>query len=201
MTYRKRRVWILFFAFSLLIAACGGGGDEGAADQSPSTTQPPAGDAPDQPESTAPSDEPADEPKDEPGSFDENKAIVTVGDKTYEFDADVAIVGRCEPNFFGAFWVNGTGADDPGTGLNMLIIPEEAVNHEETSTITVNLTDSEGRKWRADEDGGEGANAGESRVTSFTIDGNKVSGTASFVDTYGTDGATAEGTFTATCPG
>ena len=200
MTDRKQYAWILLLVLGLLTAACGGGGDDATADSNPSPTTSPSNEASDQPGTTAPADEPADKPADEPGSSsDGNKGVVTIGDQTYEFDADASIVGRCEPDFFGAFWFIGTGPD--GTGLGMLIIPEEAVNHSETSTITVNLKDSEDRNWRADEDGGEGATAGEGSVTSFTVDGNTVSGTASFVDTYGPDGATAEGTFTATCSG
>ncbi len=70
----------------------------------------------------------------------------------------------------------------------------------ETSRISVNLKDAEGRDWNADEVGGQGVTAGDSQVDLFTIDGNSVIGTASFVDIYAGDGATAQGTFAATCP-
>ena len=42
--------------------------------------------------------------------------------------------------------------------------------------------------------------AGTSQVDSFTIDGTTATGTASFVDIYAGDDATAQGAFEVTCP-
>jgi len=194
MRHGNRHRWIPLLLVGLLVTACGGS----TASSSEPLTPTDAGGGP---VSTPAGNPPGGEPTaNTPPSGDENRATVTIGDRTYEFDATANIVGRCNPDFFGAFWVAGAGVDDPSIVLNLLLIPEDAVNHEETSTITVNAQDAEQHKWRADEDGGEGAQPGESRVTSFEINGNSISGTASFVDTYSQDRPTAEGTFTATCP-
>jgi hypothetical protein len=125
--------------------------------------------------------------------------VITVGDSRYEFDVEIAgPIGRCEPDFFGAFWVI-TGSADGTSGLEMFIVPDGNSNHDETSRVAVNLNDSEGRDWRADADGGAGTPEGESQVDSFAIDGTTLSGTASFIDVCAGDGATAQGTFEATC--
>lgn len=125
---------------------------------------------------------------------------MTIGDSRYDYDVEMSVVGRCEVDFFGAFWVIASPADGSNGGLEMFIVPNGNPNHDETSRVSVNLKDAESRDWHADEDGGQGAAAGESRVESFTIDGTSVSGTASFVDIYTGDGATAQGTFEASCP-
>lgn len=202
MTIRQMTAFVL--AFALVFASCGGGDDGSeptttAAGGSETTTTaldtteaPAATTAP--PETEPPSDD------GETPSGDANKATVTVGDTTYEFDVEASIVGRCDPDFFGAFWVIAAATDGTNGSLEMFIIPEGNTNHDETSKIKVNAKDSDERDWRADADGGEGTPEGESSVDSFEIDGNTVTGTASFVDIYAGDGATAQGTFTATCP-
>lgn len=196
---------VLLSVIGLLAAACGSSADPTASPVAPATSAPALSEAPAPTDESSdeltnePTEAPADEPAEAPSTSGDDTAAVTIGDTTYEFDASVNIIGRCDPDFFGAFWVSGAGTTDASAVLNMLLIPEDAVNHQETSTITVNLKDSEGRNWRADEDGGESAEAGESRVTSFEIDGKTVTGTASFVDTYTPERPTAEGTFTASC--
>lgn len=213
----KLRALGLVFAFVLVVTACGGGDDTSSEEpeagvttttaattsaptesQAPTTTAAPAESQ--APATTAPAGTDApEEPTGDGSALAANMAVVTIGDQTYEFDAEQSIVGRCDPDFFGAFWVIAGMADGSPGGLEMLIVPE-GTSHDETSKVKVNLKDSEERDWRADEDGGEGTPEGQSRVESFTIDGNTVSGTASFVDIYKGDDATAEGTFTATCP-
>lgn len=201
----RRRVGLLLGAV-VLLASCGGGdGDEESspttAAQDSTTTVADAGSG-----TTEAPDDPAEESEDQagesgsPAASAANKASVTIGDTRYDFDVEASVVGRCDPDFFGAFWVIASGTDDPNSSLEMFIVPEGNANHDETSRVAVNLQDAEGRDWRADEDGGGGVDAGVSRVESFAIDGTSVSGTVSFIDTYGGDGATAEGTFEATCP-
>jgi len=205
-------VWSLLLSFVLAVAACGGDDDGGDAESVAATSAPT--DAPSEPDAPAttlstdggPSEEstddpsPEEEPDDSGSAPAENMATVTIGDKTYEFDAEAHLVGRCDPNFFGAFWVIAAPADGSTGNLEMLIVPEGDTSHDETSKIKVGVEDIDGRDWRADEDGGEGTPAGESGVVSATMEGNTVSGTASFVDVYAGDGATAEGTFQVTCP-
>ncbi len=203
-----RRWIVLLLGSILLLASCGGDeGDAGGDDGSTTTSaqDPTTSVAEDTTDTTAPetSDDPA-ESSNEGGSVDgmeANKAVVTVGDSSYEFDVEMSVVGRCEPDFFGAFWMIAGSSDGSNSGLEMFIVPDGNTNHDETSRVSVNLQEAEGRDWRADEDGGGGVEAGVSRVESFSIDGNAVSGTVSFIDTYGGDGATAEGTFQAACPG
>lgn len=200
----SRRSHALLVTFVLLVVACGGGSES---DPDPTTTtQPdattttaaaPAGDdtttTTTAPAETMPPDDGGDPP-----SGDVNKATITVGDATYVFDVDASVVGRCDPDFFGAFWVIASTADGAGN-LEMFIVPEGNTNHEETSKIKVGVENIDERDWRADADGGEGTPEGVSSVDSFEIDGNTVTGTASFVDIYIGDDATAQGTFTATC--
>jgi len=194
MRHRNHRRWTPLLIVGLLVAACGGSTASTTVPQAPT-------DAGGGPVATPGANPPGGEPTaNTPPSGDENRATVTIGDRTYVFDATADIVGRCRPDFGGAFWVAGAEVDDPTIVLNMLLIPDDAAYQEETSTITVNAHDAEQHEWRADEDGGEGVEAGESRVTSFEINGNTVSGTASFVDSYAAGHPAAEGTFTATCP-
>jgi len=192
----------------IVLAGCGGDGGDTGVDAEPGTTAiatTPAPATTSGPGTTAapgttqaPDD--TDPPDDMGSSGEANKAVVTIGGGTYEFDVEMSIVGRCEPDFFGAFWVIASAADGSSGSLEMFIVPEGNANHDETSKVKVNLKEAEERDWRADADGGEGTPEGESAVDSFSIDGNTVTGTASFVDIYTGDGATAEGTFEATCP-
>jgi hypothetical protein len=201
MALRKSYVWLI--AVALVASACGGSESEpGTTAPAETTTAAPGDDttttapgatteAPDETTTTA-----AEAPS---GDIGEGVATVTVGDTTYDFEVAASIVGRCDPDFFGAFWVIASMADGSG-GLEMFIIPEGNTNHDETSKIKVNAKDADERDWRADADGGEGTPEGESSVNDFEIDGNTVTGTASFVDIYQPGDEKAEGTFTATCP-
>lgn len=205
MTGEMLRKRTLALACVLLLAACGGDGGGSDPDAVSDTTA--EGETTidaEVPATTQPAeDEPSEAPEDDgeaSSSTDVNKAIVTIGDQTYEFDAEMHVVGRCDPDFFGAFWVIAAMADGSGGNLEMLLIPEGNTLHDETSKIKVDVEESDERDWRADEDGGEGTPAGESRVESINFDGGTVSGTATFVDVYSGDGVSAEGTFEATCP-
>ena len=205
-TNRLRPMLGIALSCALLIAACGGGDDEVAAEgstttaqnQPAATTAAPTSQAP--PSSESPATTTAAPSESVGSSGAANQVAVTIDGELYEFDVELSIVGRCDPDFFGAFWVIANAADGSGGSVEMFIVPEGNTNHDETSRVGVNLKDLEGRDWHADEDGGGGVAAGESRVESATIEGNTVSGTASLVDIYAGDGATARGTFEATCP-
>lgn len=198
-----RRLYAWMMAIALVLGACGGSESEpDPTTPAETTTAAPGGDATTTaaPATTeAPGDTTTAPPAPPSDDVGEGIATVTVGDTTYEYEVAASIVGRCDPDFFGAFWVIASTADGSGS-LEMFIIPEGNTNHDETSKVKVNAKDSDERDWRADADGGEGTPEGESSVDSFEIDGNTVTGTASFVDIYLGDSATAEGTFTATCP-
>jgi hypothetical protein len=199
-----RRVLGAALGCLLLLAACGGGEDDPGdgtpattAASQPSTTAAPTTAAAGTEAPAATTAAPADPGG---GGGDANQVVVTIDGVPYEFDVEMSIVGRCDPDFFGAFWVIAGAADGSSSSLEMFLVPEGNSNHDETSRLSVNLKDAEGRDWNADEDGGQGVTAGTSQIDSFSIDGNSVTGTASFVDIYAGDDATAQGTFTATCP-
>jgi hypothetical protein len=165
------------------MAACGGGDDEQQAAAEPATE--PAGDEPeDEPAADEPSSEPADEPAaaaDQPSGsgLAENTAIVTIGDKTYEIDVTASAMQRCDPDFFGAFWVlGGIG----GAGIDMILPPPGDPNFEDAPYINVNDEELE-IEWVANPDREmAGVESGESQVDTFAVDGRRVTGTATFVD-------------------
>jgi hypothetical protein len=210
MTGRGRtRGLVALVGLALLGAACGGG-DDGVDDGAEAVTDAGAetsgaDDAADPGTDGAETDGDDDAASDaveeaaaEPAAA--GRAVVTIDGQTYEFDPEASMVGRCDADFFGAFWVIAGLADGSSGGLEMLLVADGDPNHDETSRVTVDLEALTGRDWRADEDGGQGAAAGESRVESFTVDGTTATGTATFVDVYAGDGATTQGEFEVTCP-
>ena len=209
MSGRRLRRLCLVLALALISASCGGGDGSDDTTAAPATTAATTTAAPSSggeatttaaPATTTTEALPEDPGgPDDPPPADANKATVVVGDKTYEFSVDAHLVGKCDPNFFGAFWVIAASADGSGGNLEMFIVPEGNTNHDESSRVVVDAKQADERDWHANADGGQGAQPGTSSVDSFTIDGNTVSGTASFIDIYIGDDATAQGTFTATC--
>lgn len=201
MIRRTGKLAALVFSFALLGTACGGEttDETTATPDAPTTTAAGSGGS----TTAAPAESSTTTsmaPEGGAASGDVNKATVTIDGQEYLFDVDMSVVGRCEADFFGAFWVIAGAADGSSASLEMFIVPEGDTTHNETPRISVNLKDGEGRDWNADADGGQGVTAGTSQIDTFTIDGNSVTGTASFVDIYAGDGATAQGTFSATCP-
>jgi hypothetical protein len=135
----------------------------------------------------------------EPAS-EEGTAAVEIGDFRYEFNATPGSIRRCDPDFFGAFWVIGiTGEGMSGDTVEMLLPPEGDPNHSDAPRVTV--TDEEnGIDWIADPDSLV-TNADQTKVDSWTVDGNGVSGTATFLKAGDTnDGELVTGTFQADCP-
>ncbi len=221
-----RRTMISFAVAALALSGCGGGDDDTAAAEppaattadnaddgtSPSTDAPdddtsPSTDAPDDgtDDTAAPSDDVATDSPPSSG-LAENTAVVTIGDERYEFDVTPTAVQRCDPNFFGAFWVLGKDADN--NSVEMLIPPEGDPNFEESPSVSVGdkVRDIE---WRADPDHEmAGVDPGESQVDSSTVDGTHLTGTATFVDlnaTYAFQGGVGDepepvtGTFEVLC--
>ena len=181
-----RRTTISLAVVTLVMAACGGGDDDAspAGEDQPAAAEPAAEPAADEPATEPADDEPADEPDtatdESPSSgLDENTAIVTIGDKTYEIDVTPSAIQRCDPNFFGAFWaLGGMG----GNGVEMLLPPPGDPNFEDAPYIKVSDEDLD-IEWIANPDQEmAGVEAGESQVDTFTVDGLRVTGTATFVD-------------------
>lgn len=132
---------------------------------------------------------------------DVNVAVITIGDRTFEFDVTPGSISRCDPDFFGAFWAL-------GGGLDMLVVAEDDPNHD---APYVKVTDPDDRdvEWWASPDINESlmqieVPAGQSQVDSFTVDGNSITGTATFIEksalTMGGEiPASIPGTFEVTC--
>jgi hypothetical protein len=209
-----RRTTIGLTVVALALAGCGGDDDADSGAPAEPAAEPAEDDA------AAPASEPAnepavDEPAEEPDTatgappatgLGDNVAVVTVGDQRYEFDVTPGSIQRCDPDFFGAFWVLGKDAD--GNGIDMMIPPEGDPNFEDAPYINVgdNTVDIE---WVADPDREmAGVDPGESQVDSSAVDGTYISGTATFVDlnaTYAFQGGVGDepqpvtGTFEVLC--
>lgn len=190
-------------AFVTISAACGGdesgttAGSEGV--EAPTTTTGQVESATptiqDDPGATAPIETVVDQ---DDGAGAESYAAVTVGDRTWEFAPTGFLTERCDTDFFGGYWVLFT------TGVTILLPGPnwEAQGVDQTPNIIVNLED-EGLEWVADpETSLPGVEAGQSQIDSFEIDGNRASGTATFIEANAANAGTAEpvtGTFEATC--
>ena len=114
-----------------------------------------------------------------------NTGSVTIDDTTWEFDATPGALKRCDPDFFGAFWVIGESPD--GDGVTILLPPTDDPNFEDPPSVRVKVNDG-GPDFTADPsiletgDYDTVISEGDSQVDSYTVDGNTASGTATFVD-------------------
>jgi hypothetical protein len=130
---------------------------------------------------------------------------VTIGDQTYEFGPTGFIAERCDTNFFGGFWVLFAGVT--------IVLPGEdwaAQGIDDPPMVEVKLDELD-EEWVANAESPPfGMVAGESQVDSFTIEGNRAFGTATFGETnaaYAAAGGTGDppvpvtGTFEAVCAG
>ncbi len=128
----------------------------------------------------------------------ESSATVTIGDETWEFAPTGFMTERCDTDFFGGFWVLFT------TGVTILLPGEnwEAQGVDQTPNVQIKLED-EGVEWVADPDTSlPGVVAGQSQIDSFEFDGNRASGTATFVEANAAYAGTVQpvsGTFEAVC--
>lgn len=191
-------------AFVMIITACGGAdsGDTATADTEPAAPSTTTG----QVESATPTipddsgtTEPAETAVEEDDTVaEESFATVTIGDQTWEFAPTGFLTERCDTSFFGGYWVLFT------TGVGILLPGPnwEEQGVDQTPNITVNL-EEDGLEWVADPDTNlPGVEAGQSQIDSFEIDGNRASGTATFVEANAAYAGTVEpvtGTFEATC--
>lgn len=195
-------------AIALVVAACGGSSDDGGSGDTepdqPDATQP----APDDDDSNdAP---PATEGSDDGGSSGgegPSTATVTLDGETYEFSSEGVVPGICNPDLFGIFAVVMAMANGGDGSLNLEILHEgtdpEVV--EVTTKAVVKIGDVH---WVADPEDlrivdNPDVTEGQSQVESVEINGNSVSGTASFAGSQTVFSADfvefATGTFEATC--
>ena len=158
------------FVFAL---ACGGssddGGDEGAGDN--------------------PSPTPTTSSSSSSGNtdLDPDTAVVTIGDKTYEFTMTNAFADSCL-TLFGFVGGNGTAKDGSDVRADIEIPPDDWETDDRTDwdTPSIRISDDEtNQDWRAGGDiveSNEKIPASSSRVNDFTNDGNVAKGSATFID-------------------
>jgi len=215
----------MMLVLALVAVSCGGEGDEGAEPTSAAVTTTETEESSTQPE------EPAEGQEQEPAgttvapapsSADVSgigEASVTIGGETYLFGETGAPLFRCETNLFGIFWVilgmvDESGNEIPQGGNVGLVLLGEGTDPDEVdqvpvASIRIGATDEE---WVADPTQMETLTElepGMSQVDSYTIDGNSVSGTATFFEKNNSYWAfvggsvdaieVSEGTFEATC--
>jgi hypothetical protein len=205
-------------AIAVVLAACAGGetsreadSDDGEATDSTTT-------APEAPGTT--STESADDGNSAeptpPGVVGVGEGTAIINGETYLFgDAGFPAV-RCEPDMFGLFLVflqqvDESGAEIPGGSLELTLLLEgsdpEVLGQDNTARLGIGEQD-----WIADEEDipERGLEPSTSQVDTHTIDGNTVSGSATFYEEesyYATTGGssepvvTAQGSFEVTCSG
>jgi hypothetical protein len=209
-----RRLMVLLGVVVLVVAACGGESTEDAGES--------AEDGGDQPTTTQPADDSGD---DDAGSEDQappateadngdgddvsggegpSTATVTIGDETYEFSSEGALVAHCLSDLFGIMSVILPLADGGDGSIEIIALHEgtDPVEVEQINSVLVKIGDD---RWIADPEdvnfNGDPDTAALSQVESVEVNGSTLTGTASFV---GRDNVTFEwvpmtGTFEATC--
>ena len=207
---------VLIVAMVLVATACGGG--ETASDDTPADGTSATTTAPDSSPGTSAPETDDGEPGD-PAPSDVSgigEGTVTINGETYLFGEGGFPALQCEPDMFGVFFVvlqqvDASGSEVPDGLLTLTLLLEgtdpAVVGQDNTARLTIG-----GEDWIADpEDIAErGLDPGTSQVDAYTIDGNTVSGTATFYEEesyYATTGGstdpivTAQGTFEVACSG
>jgi len=135
------------------------------------------------------------------GGAAENRAVVTVGDEVYEFDlTDLCLA------MFGNLAGSGPSVDGRDITINIEVPPEDwETSDEDWSPPSIRIDDGENDlDWRAGDEIVTGmVEPGMSQVDSFTNDGTRASGTATFIELYavmtGDDPDPVQGTFEFAC--
>ena len=142
------------------------------------------------------------------GGVEENRAVVVIGDRTYEFDLSVQCL-----SLFNNMAAAGQAVDGSDVSVNIGLPPVdwETDTDEEWDPPSVRVSDDEeDLDWRAGDeivsammDEGN-LDEGVSQVDSFTHDGQRASGTATFIDLYAVlrqeNPDPVQGTFEFACP-
>ncbi len=206
-----RRLMVLFVVVLLVVAACGGEATEDSGDNGgdqPTATQPAddGADADSDSEDQAPPATEADNGDDDDDSGGEgpSTATVKIGDETYEFSSEGALVAHCLSDLFGIMSVILPLADGGDGGIEIIALHEgtDPAEVEQTNSVLVKIGDA---RWIADPEdvnfNGDPDLAALSGVESVEVDGNTLRGTASFVgrDNTTQEWASMTGTFEATC--
>jgi len=140
-----------------------------------------------------------------PETSGESFATVTIGGETFDFAPTGFVAERCDSDFFGGFWVLFT------SGVTIVLPGDDwaAQGIDESAMVEANIEEQD-LEWFADAGADPyGFAAGQSQVDSYVIDGNRASGTATFVERNATYAALGggdavvpvTGTFEAFCDG
>lgn len=210
--------WIVFLALlSLALAACGGSDDSGAEDVGDTVTtladtaeESDGEDTPTETTAAAGDDSDAADTGDSEGSGP-STATVTIGDQTYNFSTEGAVVAQCQTNMFGIFSVQLPRVDDsgaPAEGSIGIVALREGTDPDEIGEVNAVEVSVDDEDWIADEadmvyEMYDVMEPGMSQVDSVEIDGSTVRGTATFVRQFSLFGEgepeVVTGTFEATC--
>lgn len=202
----RLRLLIVIVGASLTLAACGSGDGAPSEAVDPSTAsasqtaEVPASDAPPEP---APSSEPG------PDTSDNGLgATITIGAEAWEFEMTEVYPGGC--------WVDADGIDTGGSvDDDPMSVSFSATNLRQEGGDLIVTNDAMGERWmaRADRDTMTTYHLlpdGSSQIDSITIEGGRITGTATFIemnaaaDAISTNGplpASRTGSFDIRCPG
>ena len=200
-----RRSWMILAVLALLVAACGGdsGSEDDPEDNQSTPTTAVADDSEEPPPTAPPPNTSGDDDGDPSDGTGPSTATVTIGDETYEFSSEGALVAQCLPDLFGTMSVQLPLVGDNSASISLFALHEgtDPSVVGQNNAIEVSLPDA---NWVADpEDVRVEGNAdyeGISQVDSVEVSGNSVTGTATFVNTDSVgEVESATGTFEATC--
>ena len=203
-----RRLFPFVLAMALVVASCGGqtgsepGEDEGGTTTARGDTTEPSETVD---ETTPPTEANEDESDDSEGSGP-SMATVTIGEETFAFSTEGAVVAQCLTDLFGIFSVQLPEVD--GDGSVSIVALREGTDPETVGEVNAIQVDVGDETWVADEgddmfDQFEQLEPGMSQVDSIEIEGRTVRGTATFFRQNSLFGGgeveTATGSFEATC--
>jgi hypothetical protein len=202
----RSRVWIMIAGASLALAACGSGDAAPADAVDPST-----------PSASQTAEAPASEPPPEPAPSVETSpetsdhglgATITIGAETWQFELSSVYPGGC--------WVDANGIDTGGSvDADTLNVTFSAFDLRGDGGDLRVTNDAAGERWIAAADRETMTTYhllpdGSSQIDSITIDGGRITGTATFIEmnaaaeaisTNGALPASRTGSFDIRCPG
>lgn len=201
---RVARLPVLALGILMVVSACGssdesGDGTEATATTGSATTAQGGSVTTATPTTAAPA---TTQPAGEGDASGVSTATVSIAGETYRFQETGFITETCDTNFFGGAQVILIMVDENGepivvdsqtSTLSIVLIPEDV--DDTPATVNLGTMDAD-RDWIADP---ESLVVEGTQVDSWSIDGNRIEGTATFASTAG-EGPT-QGTFEVTCAG
>lgn len=207
------RITTILAALMLLASACGGssdGIDDNDASPAASGAQSDGGGSSDEPAEGGDDDSAGSDSAEGDSAQGEgtgpSTATVTLGDQTYEFSTEGAVVAQCKVDLFGVFSAQLPMVGGDGGGVQIIVLHEgtDPAVVEQVNAVSVSIGDDD---WVGDEASDLFAASdkllpGMSQVDSAEVDGRTVRGTATFVrqmSAFTGEVETMTGSFEATC--